>query len=601
MLFYTTDNGALRDLVQLDPATRRTHVLQKDLRVGDLAFNRQDESLWGVRHLNGLCTLVRVPPPYTEWEQIHSFPYGTVVYDLDVSPDGTQLSASVAEISGKQDVRVFALADLRQGTVSPVARFDFGTAIPNGFVFSPDGRYLYGSSYYTGVSNIFRYDLAAREVQAMSNTDTGFFRPIPLADGTLIVFRYTGEGFVPARIAAQPVTDIAPITFLGQKLIEERPELEKWNVGSPARIDVASLHQRAGRYGLGGRLSRESLYPIVQGYKDTWAIGARYTLSDPLQLNHAVLQAAITPQTSLPASERVHLSAEYRRYDWRAGAALNGADFYDLFGPTKSSRRGYSVSVGHTNTLVFDDPKHLELDLEGTFAGNLDRLPDYQNVAVDVDRMFTADARLGYRDVRSSLGSVDDEAGRRWTAALTGEFVDGTFFPRMYGTWDEGVATPLPHSSVWWRSAAGVSPRDRNEPFANFYFGGFGNNWVDHQDEKRYRQYYALPGLALNELGGRNFVKSTIEWNLPPLRFTRAGTPGFYASWLRPAVFATGLVTDLDAPAVRRKVLSTGAQIDLRLSVLSTLDLTVSVGAGVALESSRPPNGEAMVSLKILR
>jgi hypothetical protein len=66
-------------------------------------------------------------------------------------------------------------------------------------------------------------------------------------------------------------------------------------------------------------------------------------------------------------------------------------------------------------------------------------------------------------------------------------------------------------------------------------------------------------------------------------------------------VFATGLVTDLDAPIVRRKVLSTGGQIDLRLSVLSTLDLTVSFGAGLALEASRPPNGEAMVSLKILR
>ncbi len=69
--------------------------------------------------------------------------------------------------------------------------------MPNGFVFSPDGRYLYGSSYYTGVSNIFRYDLDAKKVDAVSNTETGFFRPVPLADGRLLVFRYTGRGFVP--------------------------------------------------------------------------------------------------------------------------------------------------------------------------------------------------------------------------------------------------------------------------------------------------------------------------------------------------------------------------------------------------------------------
>ena len=42
-----------------------------------------------------------------------------------------------------------------------MVEFDFGPSVPSGFVFSPDGRYLYGSSYYTGVSNIFRYDLAA--------------------------------------------------------------------------------------------------------------------------------------------------------------------------------------------------------------------------------------------------------------------------------------------------------------------------------------------------------------------------------------------------------------------------------------------------------
>ena len=66
VLFYTRDNGAYRDLVGLDPKTRRQVVLQKDARIGDLAFNRADRSLWGIRHLNGICTLVRMTPPYRE-------------------------------------------------------------------------------------------------------------------------------------------------------------------------------------------------------------------------------------------------------------------------------------------------------------------------------------------------------------------------------------------------------------------------------------------------------------------------------------------------------------------------------------------------------
>jgi len=177
MLYYTADNGAWRDLMVFDPRTRKETRLQKDARIGDLAFDSASRSLWGIRQLNGLCSLVEVRPPYRDWTLVHTFPYGTVVYDLDVSPDGTQLSASFGEISGRQNVRVLSVEGVRRGDLEPVAQFDFGTAVPNNFVFSPDGRYLYGSSYYTGVSNIFRYEIAARALEAVSNADIGFFRP----------------------------------------------------------------------------------------------------------------------------------------------------------------------------------------------------------------------------------------------------------------------------------------------------------------------------------------------------------------------------------------------------------------------------------------
>jgi hypothetical protein len=71
-LFYTTDNNAFRDVVALDPVTRKRRVLLKDARIGDLAFNPADRSLWGIRAFNGICTLVRIPYPWTEWKQVHS-------------------------------------------------------------------------------------------------------------------------------------------------------------------------------------------------------------------------------------------------------------------------------------------------------------------------------------------------------------------------------------------------------------------------------------------------------------------------------------------------------------------------------------------------
>jgi hypothetical protein len=54
------------------------------------------------------------------------------------------------------------------------------------------------------VSNIFRYEVANGDVKAVSNAETGLFRPIPLADGRLIVFSYTGQGFTPGDHRAAP-------------------------------------------------------------------------------------------------------------------------------------------------------------------------------------------------------------------------------------------------------------------------------------------------------------------------------------------------------------------------------------------------------------
>ena len=111
-----------------------------------------------------------------------------------------KLVASFGEITGAQDVRVLSVEALKKGDATPLARFDFSQSVPNDFTFSADGRYLYGSSYLTGVSNIFRYELATGKLEAVSNTETGFFRPVPLGGDELLVFRYTGSGFVPTRI-----------------------------------------------------------------------------------------------------------------------------------------------------------------------------------------------------------------------------------------------------------------------------------------------------------------------------------------------------------------------------------------------------------------
>jgi len=601
-LFYTSDNNALRDLRSVSPDTGETRLLMKDARIGELVYSPAEKALFGIRTLNGLATLVRVAPPFNEWQSLYTWPYGEVAYDLDLSADASLVSFSHGDASGRQSLRIAKLETLRKGDATAVAQFDFGSAIPSNFVFSPDGQYLYGSSYYTGVSNVFRYDLGSGKLDAVSNTETGFFRPIPVGGDELVVFRYTGKGFVPARIHATPLEDVKEITFLGAEIADKHEIVRQWKLGSPAAVPLESLTTGQGRYGSVPSIRLESIYPVVQGYKDFAAVGLRANFSDPLFLNRASLTASYTPDGDLAESERFHVQGELQRYDWTLGFQVNGADFYDLVGPTKTSLKGWAVGLGYNRSLVYDLPRRLDLKANVTYYGNLDRVPDYQGIPTNFTDELATRVRLRYEDYRHSLGYVDEEKGLSWELGFLGDRVKGDVFPKLYGNLDLGLALPIPHSSLWLRSSAGWGPGgDREEPFASFYFGGFRNNWIDHLDEKRYRQPQTFPGLEINEVGGTNYARALAEWNLPPLRFRGAGTPSFYLTWLRPAVFTSVLVTNADDAALRRTIGNAGAQLDFRLGLLSRLELTLSAGYAAAFESGQPTRHEGMLSLKILR
>ena len=148
----------------------------------------------------------------------------------------------------------------------------------------------------------------------------------------------------------------------------------------------------------------------------------------------------------------------------------------------------------------------------------------------------------------------------------------------------------------------GAARGDRSDSVANFYFGAFGNNYVDDGNIKRYREYYAMPGFGINELSAQRFVKQMVEWNLPPYIFERAGKPDFFLQSLRPAVFVTGLWTDpLNSNSESRRTYSNlGGQVDLKFSVLHWYEMTLSAGYAVGFRNSRRAGDEWMISLKIL-
>ncbi len=601
-IFYSTDNNHWRDLNCLNLDTGESRLLMKDGRAGDFTFNGSDSSLWGVRHYNGISTIVRIPFPYSEWNQIYSFDYGKDVFDIDISPDGKSLIGAVAEVTGRQSLVRWDVDSLRAGNSSYEMLYDFGNSTPANFVFSRDGSFLYGSSYYSGVSNIVRYDIHLKKMEWISNAETGLFRPVPVSDDSLIAFHYSGKGFVPVMIPNRTVEDVSAIKYLGQEVIEKYPELQSWALKPPSP-DVVHLDTAGatGEYKPMANIQLASAYPVVEGFKKFPAYGMRFNLSDPTLIHSMDITLSYSPNRLLQNEERFHANLNYSFWEWKLSGSYNGGDFYDLFGPTRSSRKGYFLRLQYKNYFINEEPKVLSYSLSLATYGNLERLPDFQNVATSFDRFDILNAGLSYADLYRSLGAVDNEGGFQWQAGSFTTHVNNRFFPRFNASLAYGFLLPWDHSSLWLRASGGYSPGERTEPFANFFFGGFGNNWIDHQDIRRYREYYSFPGVELNAIGGTTYGKGMLEWTLPPLRFRRLGFTQLYCNWARLALFSSGIVANPDSKPDRRIFANAGGQLDFRLVFISSLESTLSLGYAWAFEQGQTTGTEFMISLRIPR
>jgi hypothetical protein len=605
-LFYTTNNADWRHLVAVDVESGRSRVLLRDARIGDLAFNPADRSLWGVRHDNGFSTLVRLPPPYHEWNQVQTLPYGRDLFDLDIAPDGCTLIGSMSEISGAQRLVRMDIEALLAGDTTHQVLYEFGDWSPSNFVFSADGRYLFGSSYFSGVSNVFRYDLATQVMVPLSNAETGFFKPLPVSGDSLVVFEYARRGFVPAMIANAVADSVSAIRFLGNEIAETRPEVQSWMPPPVSSIHPDSVTTPVRTYRSLRHFKLDSAYPILEGYqdaagRDAVAGGVRLNFSDRVGATSLQLTGSYSPDERLPSSEQVHLRAVFRSWNWRVAAALNPGDFYDLFGPTKTSRTGYGLGLEYTDNLRYDAPKRLWYTLQLAGYGGLKTLPEYQDVAAPYEELLSFGGDLGYEHLRRSLGAVEDEMGTTWGVALRGNYANRTRYARVRVDAARGFLLPLDHSSLWFRASAGTSLAGRRvDALANFYFGGFGNNWVDHRGIRQFRETESFAGIDINAAGGANYARVQAEWTTPPLRFRRVGIPSFYARWVALSLFTTGLVIDVDDATLRRELANVGAQLDVRVITLSHLESTFSVGFASAWGRGLAPASALMFSFKIM-
>ncbi len=598
-LFFTTNNTrGLRSLYMFDLKTRKRTLIGANARVGDLVFCRKDQSLWGVMHNNGLSSIVRLESPFKALKLLYSLPYASNLSNLDISPDGTELTGSLTDETGTQRLVRYQTGDLLAGKTEHEVLYDFQFDSPDSFTFSADGRYLFGSSYLTGASNLFRLNLETKKLDALTNTETGLFRPLPLPDGSLAAFEYSSRGFRLVNLPIQVIDDVNAIPYLGQAVIEKYPELKSWKLQSRNNIDDLKLRTYAGFYRPVRNMSLQSIYPIVQGYQDAKAGGVRADFGDSLGVSHITTTLSYSPGSSSALRDQFHAALEARYWDWRLAGYFNRADFYDLFGPTKVGRRGFGLLGEKQKTFIHDSERTLEMTVNLAGYSGLDKLPDYQNVTAPHTRFARAAGEVAYSNQVKSLGAIEDESGVQWDVNAQLDDAFPKLFPRVWGEYTRGFLLPMRNSSLWIRSSAGKSFGDQTDPFANFYFGAFGNNWIDKGDFSRYRSYYSFPGTKIDEIGAQSFAKSLAEWDLTPLHFRNLGTTKLYSNWARLALF-TGVLGTNPVSDDRTGHVDAGAQVDFRLVWFSQVKSTFSTGFAAAHDDSGHTGTEYMVSLKI--
>lgn len=607
-LFFSSHNSKIRGLQVYDLKTGRKRTAMKYTRTCDLVYDPVRNRLYGIRNNDGVSTLIYFDKDLKQVTSLYTFPFGWSVSGLTVSHSGQLLALTLFGVRGEQslirfDVDRLENAELVYDTLATMYDTDLSR-----FSFSLDDSKLYGSSYYTGVSNIWSVDAATGDMNLHSNVTMGLFAPVEMKKDTLLALRFERNGMMPVKVGVTTLHDAAAITYLGQEVFERNPELEKLPVlDSALDHSFQKVYNKIEDYHPFTKLRFAGAFPDITGYKNTIAVGYRLMFQDKIGLHRLNFYLGLSPWSHNPIEERFHFNLYWSFWGWSVDAYYNNSSFYDIFGPFKVSRAGYKVGLNYKWQNTLQSPFTWGWSAGIATYGMMDALPLFQNIASPVSELQTANANIEISKLRTSLGGVMPEAGYRFSLRGYTYFADRTFFPQLYFEYDQGFLLPVArNTSFWLRTMAGQSFGDPESAFGNDYFGGFRNNYVDRCTPYQYRRSTAFPGADIDAIEAHSFAKAMAELNLQPIRFNNFGFMGLYPTYAQLSIFSSYLLAGNGKKELGNYV-NLGAQINVEFVLFNYLKTTWSLGyAYLLVEPSNRgtkvgrPGGEWMFSLKLL-
>lgn len=617
-LFWTTQNSSFRGLRVFDLKKGRITKKLNFQRSSCLVYDNARDYLYALLTSGGKMYLCRYDKDINDRELLYSFPFGTSVFDIDVSPDGSLVSCTLSGDNGEQSLIMFKVEDLEQ------ARYRYDTLYTSEdsnlgqFRFTPDGRSLVGSSYYTGVSNIWSLDLESRELSLLSNTRIGLFAPLMLPDGKLLCCEFDRNGMRPVSFKPEKIEDANAVEMLGQLSFEAHSE-ELLKLASledkSAPISFGEVYDSIKVYSPLKKLAFVGAYPEISGFRDKTAwnrvtpvLGYRFMFQDPLGLNSLKFSLGMSPWSGNDRINQYHAQMEWKYWQWKLDAAWNPTSFYDLVGPIQSSRKGWQIGLSYDSSYSLLLPEVHNYGARIAAYGMMDALPLYQEIeTTDIRSFQTASAYYQYRKTRSTLGAVTPESGI--VAGVNGYayLAGGKLYPTLSAQCDVGFLVPLMrNTSFWLRSAMGQNFGNPDSVFGNEYFGGFGNNWLDYREANRYRSVSTLPGADIDQIKAHSYAKLTAELSLRPLRFNNFGFINLYPTYSQLNIFSSALCTDpwklgytQSIPGLKLYY-NVGVQLNTEVVLLKFLKTTWSIGYARVFFPDGTSRGDWLLSLKLL-
>ena len=615
-LIYTSNNSKMRSLEVYDLQKKRVVKKLRFQRVNNIVYDNAGDCLYGLFSNGGVQSIVRYDHNLEHPVIIYAFPFGVSVGDMDISHDGKLLSLTKQGDNGEQSLLLFNIEELAEANFHVEELVKWEDSNLGQFRFSLDDKYLIGSSYYTGISNLWQINIATREMELLSNTDIGLFAPLEIAPDRLIALEFERDGMRPVSLDRKVIEDANAIELYGQKAYENNQEALE-NVGllkEPLpKIDFGDVYNNITPYNVLKEMRFAGAYPIITGFTDAKAwnhvtpvLGYRFFFKDPVGLSSIKLALGASPWSSNELKNKFHADFEWKYYFWTLKAAWNHTDFYDLAGPMRASRKGYMVSLAYDYTNTLMAPYTYSWGAALGAYGDMDALPLFQEIKPDegITSMQTASLYGKISKTRASLGAVMREQGYELGMQGYGYLAGGNFYPSLDATADFGFLLPIDrNNSFWVRTAAGHVFGDAASAFGNSYFGGFRNNRLDYKNAFQYRNPQAMPGAGIDAIKAHTYAKATGELNLRPIRFNNFGTLFLYPTWIQCTLFGSGL-SAWNPGEPQHMYYSAGAQITTELVFFNYLKTTLSVGYGHLFAPEGfvggPHGNELMISLKLL-